>query len=172
MAQLADEIWHEHYQNILSPEQIDYMVERYQSVQAITEQLEQGYHYLLALEDGQPCGFCGYHRETDRMFLSKIYIRKDFRRRGIASAFLKQVTEESQGLAAIYLTVNKHNAGSITAYQHFGFETIDSVGDRHRSRLRDGRLYHAEKFITTKPVFPKREDGLFLRDILQGGCID
>ena len=49
MAQLADEIWHEHYQNILSPEQIDYMVERYQSVQAITEQLEQGYHYLLAL---------------------------------------------------------------------------------------------------------------------------
>ena len=71
------------------------MVERYQSVQAITEQLEQGYHYLLALEDGQPCGFCGYHRETDRMFLSKIYIRKDFRRRGIASAFLKQVTEES-----------------------------------------------------------------------------
>lgn len=127
MAQLADEIWHEHYQNILSPEQIDYMVERYQSVQAITEQLEQGYHYLLALEDGQPCGFCGYHRETDRMFLSKIYIRKDFRRRGIASAFLKQVTEESQGLAAIYLTVNKHNTGSITAYQHFGFETIDSV---------------------------------------------
>ncbi|WP_338086520.1 GNAT family N-acetyltransferase [Negativibacillus massiliensis] len=127
VAQLADEIWHEHYQNILSPEQIDYMVERYQSVQAITEQLEQGYHYLLALEDGQPCGFCGYHRETDRMFLSKIYIRKDFRRRGIASAFLKQVTEESQGLAAIYLTVNKHNAGSIAAYQHFGFETIDSV---------------------------------------------
>lgn len=103
------------------------MVERYQSVQAITEQLEQGYHYLLALEDGQPCGFCGYHRETDRMFLSKIYIRKDFRRHGIASAFLKQVTEESQGLAAIYLTVNKHNAGSIAAYQHFGFETIDSV---------------------------------------------
>lgn len=70
---------------------------------------------------------CGYHRETDRMFLSKIYIRKDFRRRGIASAFLKQVTEESQGLAAIYLTVNKHNAGSIAAYQRFGFETIDSV---------------------------------------------
>lgn len=85
VAELADEIWHQHYQGILKPDQIDYMVKHFQSEAALTEQMRQGYRYLLAIdsESNTPCGFCGYHREEEngRMFVSKIYIRQSFRRR-------------------------------------------------------------------------------------------
>ena len=40
LAAIADEVWHEHFASILSPEQIDYMVERFQSVPALTDQLQ------------------------------------------------------------------------------------------------------------------------------------
>lgn len=131
MAELADEIWHQHYQGILKPDQIDYMVEHFQSEAALTEQMRQGYRYLLAIdsESNAPCGFCGYHREEEngRMFVSKIYIRQSFRRRGIAGQFLQEVLERSQGLGSVYLTVNKYNIGSIEAYRHLGFKTVDSA---------------------------------------------
>ena len=126
--------------SILKPDQIDYMVEHFQSEAALTEQMRQGYRYLLAVdtesntpcgfsESNTPCGFCGYHREEEngRMFVSKIYIRQSFRRRGIAGQFLQEVLERSQGLHSVYLTVNKYNTGSIEAYRHLGFKTVDSA---------------------------------------------
>ena len=61
------------------------------------------------------------------MFLSKVYVLKEFRRRGIASAFLNQVAADAQGLDSIYLTVNKQNTGPIEAYRKLGFVTIDAV---------------------------------------------
>lgn len=132
MAALADEIWHQHYADILQKAQIDYMVEHFQSEAALTEQIEQqGYRYLLAVdsESDTPCGFCGYHREEEngRMFISKIYIRQAFRRQGIAGQFLQEVLKRSQGLGSVYLTVNKYNTGSIEAYRHLGFKTVDSA---------------------------------------------
>ena len=50
VAELADEIWHQHYQGILKPDQIDYMVKHFQSEAALTEQMGQGYRYLLAVD--------------------------------------------------------------------------------------------------------------------------
>ena len=44
IAALADVIWHEHFKTILSPEQIDYMVARFQSYEAIKEAVsDNGY---------------------------------------------------------------------------------------------------------------------------------
>ena len=40
LAQLTSEIWHEYWPVILSDEQIDYMVDKFQSYAAIKEQLE------------------------------------------------------------------------------------------------------------------------------------
>lgn len=129
VAALADEIWHQHYATILSPNQIDYMVALYQSPKALTEQLQSGYRYLLANVDGKDCGFCGFHREEEngKMFISKIYIEQEYRHRGIAKSFVQQVIDQSKGLKSVYLTVNKFNTGSIAAYQHLGFVTVDAI---------------------------------------------
>ena len=86
IAGLADAIWHQHFQTILSPEQIDYMVEKFQSYPALKSQVEEdGYEYYQTLVDGTLAGYIGIHPETDALFLSKLYLHKDYRGRHIAT---------------------------------------------------------------------------------------
>lgn len=40
LSEIASEIWHEYWYNILLPEQIDYMLEKFQSEKAISEQIK------------------------------------------------------------------------------------------------------------------------------------
>ncbi|MEJ2323037.1 MAG: GNAT family N-acetyltransferase, partial [Gammaproteobacteria bacterium] len=53
VAGLAAEIWRQHYPAIISRQQIDYMVERFQSRDAIRQQITDGYHYALIRQDGE-----------------------------------------------------------------------------------------------------------------------
>ena len=129
LAALASKIWHEHYTPLLGAEQVDYMVEKFQSESAISKQIAEGTAYVLAVDRGEPVGFCAYHPENERMFLSKIYLRKDARGKGIARQFLNLVEQQAAklGLPAVYLTVNKENSGSIAVYKAMGFRIIDAV---------------------------------------------
>jgi GNAT superfamily N-acetyltransferase len=56
---LADDIWHEFFPALLAPEQIDYMVERFQSRQAIEQQLREGYRYFFLLVGDETVGYLG-----------------------------------------------------------------------------------------------------------------
>lgn len=128
VARLGEEIWREHYGGLLSAEQIAYMLEKYQSERAVAAQLaDGGYRYWLVFEDGRPCGYCGFVREEDRLFLSKLYLRRAVRGRGIARLALEKLRAEAAGLRSIYLTVNKENSGSIAVYKALGFREIDAV---------------------------------------------
>lgn len=128
VARLGGEIWREHYGGLLSAEQIAYMLEKYQSERAVAAQLaDGGYRYWLVFEDGRPCGYCGFVREEDRLFLSKLYLRRAVRGRGIARLALEKLKAEAAGLRSIYLTVNKENSGSIAVYKALGFREIDAV---------------------------------------------
>lgn len=130
VAELAAEIWHECFVDIISDEQIDYMVEKYQSFPAMTRQVtEQEYRYFSVRDEGELCGYFAVKPEDDsRFFLSKLYLRKDKRGRGIASMMLQRVFDEARvcGKTAVYLTVNKHNAHAIAVYKKIGFIVIDA----------------------------------------------
>lgn len=83
VAQVAQEIWHQHYGDLLGKDQVDYMVDRFQSAPAISRQLrEEGYRYYLVLVDGKPNGYVGLVPEGDRLFLSKLYLRAQVRGQG------------------------------------------------------------------------------------------
>ena len=128
VARLGGEIWREHYGGLLSAEQIAYMLEKYQSERAVAAQLaDGGYRYWLVFEDGRPCGYCGFVREEERLFLSKLYLRRAVRRPAIARLALEKLKAEAAGLLSIYLTVNKENSGSIAVYKALGFREIDAV---------------------------------------------
>ena len=130
LAALASEIWHEYWPVILSSEQIDYMVEKFQSLNAIKNQIEfENYSYYFIKLDEEYAGYFGISKKEKYLFLSKLYIKKDFRHKGIGrQAFekIKLITQENN-FNSIILTVNKYNANTISAYQKWGFETIDSV---------------------------------------------
>lgn len=128
IAALADIIWHEHFTPIIGTDQVNYMVRKFQSFPALKEQLQNGYEYYQIYDKDEFCGYCGIHPEDNRLFLSKLYLKKEARGRHLASrtlAFLKDYCREHQ-LHAIWLTCNKHNDTSLSVYRHFGFETIDT----------------------------------------------
>ena len=63
LAATANEIWHEYFPCILSNEQIDYMVEKLQSKQPMTEQIADGYLYYLVQLNDNIIGYIGLHPE-------------------------------------------------------------------------------------------------------------
>jgi len=125
VAGLADEIWNEYFPGIISQAQVDYMVEKFQSSNAIRAQLTAGYQYYL-LDNGRAnVGYIALlpHNRQEGMQISKFYILKHWRQHGIARQVLMQVMEISRiyGFTRIFLTVNKFNQPSISAYEKTGF---------------------------------------------------
>lgn len=126
---LANKIWHEHYLPIIGREQVTYMLGKFQSTPAIKRQIQDGANYHLVYEQNHPVGYFCYHYENDSLFLSKIYVAKEVRGKGIGKRALDFIVEQAklQSARAIRLTVNKFNLGTIAAYKQLGFETIDSI---------------------------------------------
>ena len=127
LASIADEVWHQHFSSILSSEQIDYMLDKFQSEHAMTKQMkEDGYEYYFIMADGVAVGYTGIKREKEMLFLSKLYVLKRYRGNGYASQtfhFLKEECKKS-GLKGMYLTVNRYNDSTIAIYKKTGFKTV------------------------------------------------
>ena len=124
---LADEIWNECYISIISKEQIEYMLKNFQSENNIKEQSEKGSLYFWAEYDGEYAGYCCIVPENNGIFLSKFYIKKEFRGKGIAKKLLRYALEPflSPKPLRIHLTVNKYNTNSIAVYKKMGFEIFN-----------------------------------------------
>ncbi|MDR1941878.1 MAG: GNAT family N-acetyltransferase [Endomicrobium sp.] len=123
--QIADEVWRQHYKDIVPCAQIDYMLSNFQSFDAVSKQIsEKNYeYYLMMSQDGVFEGYFAALEQDGKLFLSKIYIKKESRKKGYARkslAFLKEIAK-SRNLSQIYLTVNRANSGSIEAYKKLGF---------------------------------------------------
>ena len=72
IADLAKVIWNEHFTPIIGKDQVDYMVEKFQSYPALKEQISEEYEYYQIFSGGEFCGYTGIHPgEDNRLFLSK-----------------------------------------------------------------------------------------------------
>jgi RimJ/RimL family protein N-acetyltransferase len=126
---LAIEIWHEHYEPIIGKQQVDYMVDKFQSKAAMQEQIKNGYIYYLVEEEGRKIGYIGIQPKEDELFLSKLYIKSSERGKGFgkkAVQFIGDLAREKK-LKKITLTVNKGNVKSIAAYEKMGFRNLGSI---------------------------------------------
>ena len=68
LAALADEIWHEYWPALIGDAQTDYMVENFQSLEAIERDMrEHAYEYWLmrAEDDGRIAGYTGGRVEPE-----------------------------------------------------------------------------------------------------------
>ena len=144
MCFLASRIWREHYGGILSPDQITYMVEKFQSFPAVSDQINhQGYLYCWLIYEDQNAGFCGYKIENGALFLSKLYIEKTFRHKGLATFAIGQLRQicMEQKLSHIWLTVNRNNTGSVAFYHRMGFYVDhDEVTDIGKGYIMDDHI--------------------------------
>ncbi len=129
LEELASVVWHEAYLTLLGKEQVEYMVASFQSKEAFKKQLESGYRYYFIEHEGKKVGYVGFSFDSDKLFLSKLYLKKEYHGKGIATFVLNELvtTANLNGLNSIYLTVNKGNARAIRAYEKFGFLKTDSI---------------------------------------------
>jgi ribosomal protein S18 acetylase RimI-like enzyme len=148
---LANKIWQEHYPPIIGKDQVNYMLGKFQSTPAIKRQIKDGVNYHLVFEQSHPVGYFSYHYENGALFLSKIYVSKEVRGKGIGRRALDFILDQakSQSAKAIRLTVNKFNTATIAAYRKLGFETVDSV-------VKDiGGGYVMDDYLMEMPVVEK-----------------
>jgi len=127
---LARLIWDEAYSEILSEEQIDYMLQMMYSEKVITEELLDGTVWELIVANGKPHGYLSYVlAEDSSVKLSKLYIEKSFRGTSIAADSLGRVKQYASrnGRGYVFLTVNKNNKPAIRAYEKNGFVITASV---------------------------------------------
>jgi RimJ/RimL family protein N-acetyltransferase len=146
---LAKSIWTEHYTSIIGLDQVNYMLDKFQSEKAIENQINSdNYHYYIIINDNNPLGYLSIKQNDDTLFLSKIYIDKSSRGKGFGKLAMNFIEEQAQDLncKAICLTVNKYNTNSIMAYQKIGFtKTEELVIDIGNGYVMDD--YKMEKLI-------------------------
>lgn len=87
---LAKEIWTEHFVPIIGVDQVNYMLRKFQSVDAISAQIVQGYEYYIVKHQEQSIGYLGLVPEIQntKLMISKFYTRRDARGKGVGTAML------------------------------------------------------------------------------------
>jgi ribosomal protein S18 acetylase RimI-like enzyme len=122
VADLARVIWQGHYPAVITVAQIDYMLARFQSAEAIAEQISAGMRYWLVMLGNEAIGYLAAQKRGTELFISKFYLLAAHRGRGFGRqcmAFLAEYAE-AQDAERLMLTVNKGNS-SVAIYQRLGF---------------------------------------------------
>ena len=124
IAGLAREIWDEYYVPLIGRAQVDYMVSRFQSSEAMAQQMRDGYEYFMTERDGRSIGYCAVQPQAalGSLYLSKLYLLRDARGAGtgrVCMEFIEQLARR-RGLNLLWLTVNKGNP-AVKAYERLGF---------------------------------------------------
>jgi ribosomal protein S18 acetylase RimI-like enzyme len=148
VVRLAKEIWLEHYSPIIGKEQTLYMLEKFQSAEAVHRQIHsENYLYYLIEPENEPAGYLAVYPRKEDLFLSKIYIKAAMQHRGLGRAAFRfaETLATELGKKTITLTVNKHNSDSIAAYSRWGFCIVDAVV----TDIGDG--YVMDDYILSKP---------------------
>jgi len=123
---LASQIWHEHYPSIIGLEQVEYMLAKFNSAKAIEDQVGLGAQFYYLTYNETPVGYMAIKPEANFLFLSKLYVAKACRGKGVGRVALNFIDEEAkkQQLLGIRLKVNKYNTASIAAYEKLGFKNV------------------------------------------------
>lgn len=127
LAKMAASIWWQYFVPIVGSEQVKYMLEKFQSENAMRHQMEDaGYEYYFLNYGGKPVGYASIKPYEDALFLSKIYVYVPFRGRGIAQKAIDFMVDycQQRHLKKIWLTVNRKNLISIAIYEKMGFKTV------------------------------------------------
>ncbi|SDG01358.1 GNAT family N-acetyltransferase [Chitinophaga filiformis] len=94
--QLTDEIWRPTYKDLMTPEQLEYMIAMIYSTASLTSQMTEKQHeFLLLYDDQRPIGFAAYSTtdEAGIYKLQKIYLHGDYQGKGVGRFLLESVIE-------------------------------------------------------------------------------
>jgi len=124
--QIALKTWPYSFKEMISTEQIDYMLELMYSPKVLKEQMNKnGHTFLLAEENDTFYGYAAYeinHNQKPETKIHKLYVLPESQGKGVGKILLKTICEiarqhKNNGLL---LTVNRYNK-AIKFYESQGF---------------------------------------------------
>jgi GNAT superfamily N-acetyltransferase len=125
---LAYQIWPPTYSQILTKEQIEYMLDFLYSLKALEEQMENLRHkFIIACDLTQPVAFASYSFpfEPSVCKLHKLYALPEQQGKGLGRLLIDHIIYEIKllGAIALQLNVNRQNKAK-NFYEHLGFSII------------------------------------------------
>ena len=118
------------YKEILTSEQIEYMMEWMYSEKNLLKQMEvDGHIYYLAFKDDEPAGYLSIQSEGEHVFhLQKIYVMPSFQGMNLGKLLFEQAIKAIKELhpapCQMRLNVNRENK-AFTFYQKMGMKKVD-----------------------------------------------
>lgn len=147
-AEMAREIWNEHYRGMINREQLDYVVQEFQSAQAVARQIQEGTEYYLIKKGDDFLGYIAL-QEDKGLHISKYYLYKKMRGMGYgrqAMDFMEQRAAQNN-IERIWLMCNRDNSDALKVYKKLGFK----ITGKEDVNLGKGYVepdYILEKFTT------------------------
>ncbi len=145
---LADEIWHEYFPTVVSQEQTEYMINKFDKEEVLAERIEQrGRRYFFIVNGSTTLGYFTMSPRSDAQVV-KMYLKKEFRGKGYGKKTLKHIFKicKEEGYSKVYLAVEKKNTAALEAFKGRGF-TID------HSQITDmGNGHTMDVYIMGKPI--------------------
>ena len=149
--EVAESTWPVSYKEIISPEQIRYMLDNMYNDEKIREAISDANQaFWLAEENGKTLGFCGIeHRYSGKAItrIHKLYILPDTQGSGLGKIFMDHIEKEARKRKStkLHLNVNKQNR-AFGFYQKQGFITD------HEEVLHIGNGFVMDDFVMTKQL--------------------
>ena len=127
MAQVA---FPDTYKEILSPEQIDYMMEWMYSAESLRRQMmEEGHIYYVAYREGRAVAYLSIQPEGEHVFhLQKLYVLPDYQGMHLGKQLFNQAIKAIKELhpapCQMRLNVNRDNK-ALAFYEKMGMTKVD-----------------------------------------------
>lgn len=118
------------YRELLSPEQLAYMMEWMYAPESLRRQMEEeGHVYYLALHRGEGAGYLSIQPEGEHLFhLQKIYVLPRFQGQHLGRLLFEQAIRAIKELhpepCRMHLNVNRYNTKAVQFYQHMGMQKV------------------------------------------------
>ncbi|MFZ4784485.1 MAG: GNAT family N-acetyltransferase [Flavobacteriales bacterium] len=122
--QIAHRIWPISYKDIISSQQIEFMLDKMYGVDSLKKQMQdEGCEFLLIKPNERSVGFACYGRNQQGIWrLHKLYVEVDQHGKGLGKQLLQEVCRRvvARGGNELELNVNKYNP-ALNFYKANGF---------------------------------------------------
>lgn len=128
ISDLAEKIWPDTFKDILTEEQIRYMLDWMYNPNELIRQIENGHQFYLLLNNQKSVGFIGLQLnfpEPSQVKIHKLYVLPEVQGTGGGKLLFQQavhVAKENE-CDLILLNVNRFNK-AVGFYKHIGFEIL------------------------------------------------
>lgn len=126
---LAKITWAISYASIISPEQMEFMLDLFYSTTSLKKQMQNGHCFIIAWSENFPWGFASYSRkftENEETYrLHKLYLAPDCQGKGVGKQLIVQVLNDIRPIGANCLELNVNRANKAFGfYQRLGFSIV------------------------------------------------